>query len=97
MLDLDKENIGKTMGCNCKEDTYNGVRKHSDDGTPVLEQMKGVRKVMSVVLRVLFGILLSVIVIVALPFAVVYVVFAAAFGNGVTIKFKRLLRHNERD
>ena len=85
------------MGCNCKEDTYKGVRRHSDDGKPILEPMKGVRKVLSIILRVLFGILLSAIVIVALPFAVVYVVFAAAFGNGVTINFKRLLRHNERD
>lgn len=85
------------MGCNCKEETYEGVRRHSDDGKPVLESMKGFRKVLSVVLRVLFGILLSAIVIVALPFVVVYVVFSAAFGKGVTIDFKRLLRHNGRE
>lgn len=82
------------MGCNCKEETYQGIRKHSDDGKPVLEELRGFRKVLSVVFRVIIGILLSIIVIVALPFAVVYVVFAAVFGKGVTINLKKLLRNN---
>ncbi len=82
------------MGCNCKEDTYKGVRKYSDDGKPVLKPMKGVSKVMSVVLRVVLGILVSAIVIVALPFVAVYVVISAAFGKGVTINIKKLFRLN---
>ena len=82
------------MGCNCKEDTYNGVKKYSDDGKPVLEQIRGFRKVVLVALRVILGILLSIIVIVMLPFAIVYVVFSAAFGKSVTINIKKLFRLN---
>lgn len=94
LLSLDNQTHTKTMGCNCKEETYNGVRKHSDDGNQVLEQMKGVRKLLSVVLRVIIGILLLAIVIVALPFVVVYVIISAAFGKGVTINLKKLFRLN---
>ena len=83
-----------TMGCNCKEDTYKGVRKLSDDGKPVLEELKGFKKILSVVFRVIIGILLSIIVIIVLPFTVIYVVFAAAFGKGVTINLKKVLRNN---
>ncbi len=85
------------MGCNCKEDTYSGVKKHSDDGRRVLEPLTGLRKVFAVVLRVVLGILISVIVIIALPFAVVYVVFSAAFGKGVTIDLKKVLKHNGKE
>lgn len=84
----------RIMGCNCKEDTYNGVKKYSDDGKPVLEQLKGFRKIISIVLRVILGILVSIIVIVVLPFAIVYVIFSAAFGKGVTINIKKLFRLN---
>lgn len=82
------------MGCNCKEETYNGIKKYSDDGKQVLEEFKGFRKVVLVVFRVILGILLSIIVIVALPFAIVYVVFFAMFGKGVTINIKKLFRLN---
>lgn len=82
------------MGCHCKEDKYNGVRKVSDDGKPVLIPMKGLRKFFSIVFRAAFGILLSAIVIIALPFAIVYVVFSAAFGKGVRIDLKKMFRLN---
>lgn len=82
------------MGCNCKEETYSGAKKYSDDGGKVLEPMKGARKILSVILRVFIGIFLSIIVIVVLPFAIVYIVFSSVFGKGVTINIKKLFRLN---
>jgi hypothetical protein len=82
------------MGCHCKEDKYNGVRKVSDDGNPVLMPMKGLRKFFSIVFRVVLGIFVSAIVIIVLPFAIVYVVFSAAFGKTVRINLKKMFRLN---
>ena len=80
------------MTCNCKEEKYEGVKKYSGDKKRVLEPMNGVRKVFTFIIRVLFGILVSVIVIVTLPFVVVYVVISAVFGKSVTINLKKVLR-----
>lgn len=84
------------MGCKCKEKSYSGVRKYSDDGNPVLQDKKGIRKIISVVFRLIIGIFLIAIVIVTLPFFIVYILGSAVFGKGVKIDIKKLFRLNER-
>ena len=81
------------MGCKCKEDSEK-VGKYTDDGKPALEPLRGFRKVLSVILRVLLGILLFSLVIITLPFVVIYVIFMAIFGKTVKINLKKLFRLN---
>ena len=82
------------MGCKCKENT-DAIGKYADDGNAAMEPLRGLRKAGAVLLRVLFGIFLFIIVIVALPFAVGYVVFMVAFGKSVRINLKKLFRLND--
>ena len=82
------------MSCNCKEETYSGVKKYSDDGAEVLVPKTFVGKVFSFIFRLVFGILLSVIVIIALPFAVLYTIFVAIFGKGVSVNIKKVFKLN---
>lgn len=84
------------MACKCKEESYSSVKKYSDDGKPVLEQIKGVKKVLFVIFRVIFGVLLSAIVIVMLPLTIVYVVFASLFGKGLKINIKKILNNGRK-
>ena len=81
------------MGCACKEKS-DKVAKYTDDKKPALEPLKGVRKVFSVIMRVILGILLFSIVIIAIPFIIVYVVFVTVFGGTVKINLKKLFRLN---
>ena len=68
------------------------MSKYTEDGKPVLEPLKGMRKAAAVVVRVLFGIFLFSIVIIALPFAFVYVGLMVTFGKEVRINLKKLFR-----
>ena len=83
------------MGCKCKEDSER-LSKYTEDGKPALEPLKGFRKVMAVVLRVLLGILLSPIVIIAIPLAIIIVIVVAVCGGNVKINLKKLFRLNGR-
>jgi len=84
------------MGCKCKEKTYRNVKKYSDEGGTVLQTKKGVKKMMSIFLRFIIGIFLIAIVIIALPFFVVYIVVRIVLGKDVKIDIKKLFRLNER-
>lgn len=70
------------------------MSNHTDDGKPVLEPLTGLAKFGSVLVRVLFSILCFVIVIIALPFFVLYACIMAVFGKGVTINLKKTFRLN---
>lgn len=84
------------MGCKCKEKTYRNVKKYSDEGGTVLQAKKGVKKMMTIFLRLIIGIFLIAIVIIALPFFVVYIVVRIVLGKDVKIDIKKLFRLNER-
>ena len=84
------------MGCKCKEKTYRNVRKYSDEGGTVLQTKKGLKKMMSVFFRVVIGIFLIAIVIITLPFFIVYIMVRIVLGKDVKIDIKKLLRLNER-
>lgn len=81
------------MGCNCKENTEK-VSKYTDDGKPIFKPMSRMKKVWNSILRVFLGILVFVLVIISLPFAVIYVSISAIFGKGVRINLKKLSRLN---
>ena len=81
------------MSCKCKEDSER-LSKYTEDGKPALEPLKGFRKVIAVVLRVLLGILLSPIVIIAIPLAIVVVMVVVVSGGNVKINLKKLFRLN---
>jgi hypothetical protein len=82
------------MSCNCKEEAYNGVKKYSDDGGEILKPRNVFGIVLTFIFRLIYGIFLSAIVIIALPFVILYVVFASVFGKGVTVDIKKLFKLN---
>lgn len=82
------------MGCKCKE---NGEKlgKYTEDGKSPLKQLKGLMKAVAVLLRVLLAIFVFLIVIVALPFVVLYVIIMVVFGKEVKINLRKLFRFKD--
>ena len=79
------------MGCNCKNKA--GVAgKYSDDGKSGLQKAKGFEKLLVVLGRILIGVLVSGIIIVALPLVVLVVIFNTFFGRSTTINLMKLIR-----
>lgn len=83
------------MGCKCKENSEK-LSKYTEDGKPALKPLRGFRKVLAVVGRVLLVILLFSIVIVILPFVILVVIINGIFGRKNEINLKKLFRLNGR-
>ena len=79
------------MGCNCKNKA-NIVGKYSDNGKIGLQKVGGFGKVMVIPGRILIGLLVSGIIIVALPFILLIVIFNTFLGRSTTINLMKLLR-----
>lgn len=75
------------MGCKCKEKAA-AAEKYSDD-KHVIEKVKGVKKIMAVIGRIFIGILACGILIVSLPFLILYIVFNTFIGRPTQINLKR--------
>lgn len=75
------------MGCKCKEKAV-AAEKYSDD-KHVLEKIEGLKRIPMVIGRIVIGILVSGILIVSLPFLVLFVVFNTAMGRTTRINLKR--------
>ena len=82
------------MGCKCKENS-DKLTKYTIDGKPALEPLTGLRKLTAILLRILLGIFLFSIVIIALPFVILYIVIMVAFGKEVKINLKKLFRFKD--
>lgn len=79
------------MACNCKNKA--GVAgKYSDDGKSGFQKAKGFEKLLVVLGRILIGVLVSGIIIVALPLVVLVVIFNTFFGRSTTINLMKLIR-----
>ena len=84
------------MGCKCKEN-IDKIGKYSDDKTSIFKPTTGLRKSVSVLVRTIISIFLFLIVIIALPFAFIYVGLMVAFGKEVKINLKKLFRLDDRE
>lgn len=81
------------MACNCKK-TAEIAGKYSDDGNG-LEIVKGFGKIPVFLLRTLLTILAVSLIIVILPFFLLWIVFRMIIGKDVKINLRKLLKLNE--
>lgn len=81
------------MGCNCKK-TAENAGKYSDDGIGV-EVVKGLGRIPIFLLRALLTILAVSLIIVILPFFLLWITFRMIIGKDVKINLRKLLRINE--
>lgn len=79
------------MGCNCKNKA-DAAGKYSDDGKSGLQKVVGFDKILVILGRILIGVLVSGIIIVALPLLILVVIFNTFLGRSTTINLKKLLR-----
>ena len=81
------------MACNCKK-TAETAGKYSDDGNG-LETVKGFGKIPVFLLRTLLTILAVSLIIVILPFFLLWIAFRMIIGKDVKINLRKLLKSNE--
>lgn len=81
------------MGCNCKK-TAENAGKYSDDGSGV-EVIKGLGRIPIFLLRALLTILAVSLIIVILPFFLLWITFRMIIGKDVKINLRKLLKFNE--
>lgn len=79
------------MGCNCKNKA-DAAGKYSDDGKSGLQKVKGFEKLLVILGRILIGVLVSGIIIVALPLVILIVIFNTFLGRSTTINLMKLIR-----
>ena len=80
------------MACNCKK-TAENAGKYSDDGQAT-ELVKGLNKIPVLLLRTLLTILAVSLIIVILPFFLIFVTFRMILGKEVKINLRKLLNFN---
>lgn len=80
------------MGCNCKK-TAENAGKYSDDGNG-LEIVRGFGKIPVFLLRIILTILAVSLIIVILPFFLLWITFRMIMGKDVKINLRKLLRFN---
>lgn len=82
------------MACNCKK-TAENAGKYSDDGT-ALEVVKGLKRIPIFLLRVITTILAVSLIIVILPFFLLWIMFHMIIGKEVKINLRKVLMLNEK-
>lgn len=81
------------MGCNCKK-TSDASAKYSDDGKTPLKRLSGISLVLAFVGKLFISILAFGLIIVILPFFLLYVFFCIITGKGIRINLNKLFRIN---
>lgn len=80
------------MGCNCKKTAAN-AGKYSDDGSGV-EIVRGLKKIPVFLLRALLVILASGLIIVILPFFLLWIMFRMIIGKEIKVNLSKILKFN---
>lgn len=80
------------MGCNCKKTAVN-AGKYSDDGSGV-EIVRGLKKIPVFLLRALLVILASGLIIVILPFFLLWIMFRMIIGKEIRVNLSKILKFN---
>lgn len=83
------------MGCNCKN-TSEKARKYSDDGKPVLKHLGWIGSVFVIITRVIITILTFGVIIIIIPFFLLYMAFCMVTGKGININLNRFFRKDGR-
>lgn len=81
------------MACNCKKISEN-AGKYSDDGSG-LEEVKYLGRIPIVLLRIILTILTVCLIIVILPFFLLWIIFRMVIGKDISINLRKLLKINE--
>lgn len=71
------------MGCNCKKTAENASR-YTDEET--VTQIKGFRKILSFVGKLIIGIFIFLLIIVVFPFIIIYVIICIIMGRPIRLK-----------
>ena len=81
------------MACNCKN-TAEKAGNYSDEGQSGVEVVKGIKRIPLFILRLFVAILASGLIIIILPFFILYIILCMILGKEIKINLSKILSSN---